>query len=54
MAVDWGFAGQVGGIGFGTVFVVLVILAIAIWLTGLLISRVNTNKSETENQKKGI
>jgi len=53
MAVDWGFAGQVGGIGFGVVFVVLIILALAIWLTGLVLSKIGTDKAEASNKKKG-
>ena len=54
MAVDWGFAGQVGGIGFGFVFAVLIILALAIWLIGLVLSKISTAKAETgDNKKKG-
>jgi sodium pump decarboxylase gamma subunit len=54
MTVDWGFAGQVGGVGFGIVFAVLIILAVAIWLTGLVIRRIGTDKKEeTSNNKKG-
>ncbi|NLL90612.1 MAG: OadG family protein [Dehalococcoidales bacterium] len=34
MNVDWGQALQVGGFGFLLVFVVLTILAIAMWLIG--------------------
>ena len=53
MAVDWGFAGQIGGMGFGTVFAVLIILAVAIWLTGLVISKIGTSKDGTSDRKKG-
>ena len=53
MTVDWGFAGQIGGVGFGIVFAVLIILAIAIWLTGLIIRRIGTDKEETGENKKG-
>ena len=54
MAVDWGFAGQIGGMGFGTVFAVLIILAVAIWLTGLVIGKIGTSKAEAgDNKKKG-
>lgn len=52
MAVDWGFAGQIGGIGFGLVFAVLIILALAIWLTGLVLSRIGTGKAEANNKRK--
>ncbi len=53
MAVDWGFAWQIGGVGFGVVFAVLIILAITIWLTGLVVSKANTAKDETGDSKKG-
>ncbi|MFH1002961.1 MAG: OadG family protein [Chloroflexota bacterium] len=39
MAVDWGFAAQVGGLGFGLVFAVLIILALVIRLVSLVIGR---------------
>ena len=53
MAIDWGFAGQVGGIGFGLVIVVLIILALVIWLTGLVLSKIGASKAETDDKKKG-
>ncbi len=53
MTVDWGFAGQIGGIGFGLVFAVLIILALAIWLTGLVLSKMSTSKAEASDKKKG-
>ena len=37
---DWGFAAQVAGIGFLTVFVVLGILSLVIWLVSLLILKI--------------
>ncbi|MCK4368539.1 MAG: OadG family protein [Dehalococcoidales bacterium] len=51
MAVDWGFAGQVGGIGFGLVFAVLVILAVVIWLVGLVLTKIGAGKGEAEEKK---
>jgi Na+-transporting methylmalonyl-CoA/oxaloacetate decarboxylase gamma subunit len=39
MEVDWTQAWQVGVIGFGLVFSVLIILALAMWLTGRLLSK---------------
>jgi Na+-transporting methylmalonyl-CoA/oxaloacetate decarboxylase gamma subunit len=51
--IDWGFAGQVGGIGFGGVFAVLIILALAIWLVGLVIRKISPSKVETSDKKKG-
>ena len=53
MGIDWGFAGQVGGVGFGMVFVLLIILAVVIWLVGLVVSKTSVSKGETSNNKKG-
>jgi Na+-transporting methylmalonyl-CoA/oxaloacetate decarboxylase gamma subunit len=53
MAVDWGFAGQVGGIGFGAVFVLLIILGVVIWLVGLILNKIGAGKSETSEKGKG-
>ena len=53
MGIDWGFAGLVGGVGFGMVFLLLVILAVVIWLTGLVLSKIGTGKAEASNKKKG-
>jgi Na+-transporting methylmalonyl-CoA/oxaloacetate decarboxylase gamma subunit len=52
MTVDWGFAGQIGGIGFGLVFAVLIILALVIWLTGLVLGKIGTGKAEVNNKRK--
>ncbi len=51
MGVDWGLAGQIGGIGFGLVFVVLTVLALAIWLVGFVLSKIGSGKCETGNRK---
>lgn len=53
MEVPWGEAAQIGGIGFATVFALLVVLAIIIWLTGLVLGKISTGKSEAESKKKG-
>ena len=53
MAVDWGFAGQVGGFGFGLVFLVLIILAVVIWVVGLILGKIDAGKAEAEDKKKG-
>ena len=54
MAVDWGFAGQIGGLGFGFVFLVLIILALAMWLVGLVVRKISVGKKdETDVNKKG-
>jgi len=51
MGVDWGFAGQVGGVGFGMVFAILIVLAIVIWLTGRMVTQIGTDKAEGSKQK---
>ncbi len=53
MAVPWEQAIQVGGVGFGMVFVLLIILAVVIWLTGVILNRIDIRKSETGDEKKG-
>ena len=55
MGVDWTWAqaGQIGGFGFGLVFGVLIILALVIWLTGLILSKITAGKGEASNKKKG-
>ena len=53
MGVDWGFAGQVGGVGFGMVFALLIILAGVIWITGLLVKKTTSDKNKTEKTEKG-
>jgi len=53
MEVPWGQAVQIAGVGFGTVFALLIILAIIIWLTGLVLGKISAGKSETNSQKKG-
>jgi len=53
MEVPWGEALQVGGIGFGTVFALLIILAVVIWLTGLVLGKISAGKSEADSKKKG-
>ncbi len=47
MAVDWAQAWQIGGIGFCLVFAVLVILALVMWLTGLLLKKLGADSSDT-------
>jgi len=53
MGIDWGFAGQVGGIGFGMVFALLIILAVVIWLTGVVLNKISIRKGETGDEKEG-
>ena len=44
---------QIGGVGFGMVFALLIILAIVVWLTGLVLGKIRVGKSETDGKKKG-
>ncbi len=53
MGVDWGLAGQVGGVGFGIVFALLIILAVVIWLVGLVLSKFSVPKDDTNDKEKG-
>jgi Na+-transporting methylmalonyl-CoA/oxaloacetate decarboxylase gamma subunit len=51
--IDWAFAGKIGGIGFGMVFVVLLILAVVLWLTGLVFKKIDAGKEDAGDNKKG-
>ena len=51
--VDWAFAGKIGGVGFGMVFAVLVILAVVLWLVGRIFSKIDAGEKETGDRKKG-
>ena len=55
MEINWGEAWQIGGIGFGMVFVVLAILAVAIWLIGLVIRKIDSRHGggAVEDKKEG-
>ena len=47
----WGQAGQIGGVGFGLVFAVLIVLVVAVWLTGLIVRRLVAGKKEAGAEK---
>jgi len=51
-AINWAEAWQVSGMGFGLVFIVLAILAIAVWLVGLVLRRMDSGGSETTEENK--
>ena len=53
MEIDWGFAAQIGGFGFVLVFAVLIMLALAIWLVGVIVGRVATSKAEGGQERDG-
>jgi Na+-transporting methylmalonyl-CoA/oxaloacetate decarboxylase gamma subunit len=48
MATDWGLAASIAGKSFGTVFLVLVILAVAVWLIGLAFQRLKKGREEVK------
>jgi Na+-transporting methylmalonyl-CoA/oxaloacetate decarboxylase gamma subunit len=51
--VDWGLAIRTGAVGFGLVFVVLVVLALAVWTAGLLVRKYLPARPEAKGGKKG-
>jgi Na+-transporting methylmalonyl-CoA/oxaloacetate decarboxylase gamma subunit len=51
MDITWGEAFRIGGTGFGTVFVVLSILAGAVVLVGLALRRTGQGKAEAGQGK---
>ncbi len=53
MAVDWGFAWQVGAVGFGVVFAILIILGVIIWLVGRILNKIGAGKVEADAERKG-
>ena len=53
MEVDWGYAGQVGGIGFGMVFMLLVILMVVVVLVGAIVKKVEASKNQPDGGEKG-
>ena len=39
METDWAQAWEIGGLGFVLVFIVLMLLALSMWITGKVIAR---------------
>ena len=52
MAIDWGYAVLVSVVGFGLVFVILVILYFVILLTGKVLQKMGLDEPAVENGKK--
>jgi Na+-transporting methylmalonyl-CoA/oxaloacetate decarboxylase gamma subunit len=50
--IDWTEAFKVGGFGFLTVFAVLVILAVAIWIQSIIVYRIihRKDKQKQDNE----
>jgi Na+-transporting methylmalonyl-CoA/oxaloacetate decarboxylase gamma subunit len=53
MTIDWGEASRIGGLGFGIVFILLTFLSLLIWITGIIINRLE-RKNESQEKKKGV
>jgi Na+-transporting methylmalonyl-CoA/oxaloacetate decarboxylase gamma subunit len=51
MAIDWGAAASIAGRSFATVFVVLIILAVAVWLIGLAFQRLKRRGEEAKAEE---
>jgi len=48
--IDWSLAAKIAGGGFGMVFLILAILALVIWLTGLGVRKFSKSKSKSEGK----
>jgi len=46
--IDWGLVAKVAGGGFGVTLLVLVILSISVWVTGLVIREPESAEKETK------
>ncbi|MFC1988828.1 OadG family protein [Chloroflexota bacterium] len=53
MVIDWEQARLIGGLGFGIVFVLLTFLSVLIWLTGLVVSKIDAGGAQVDDKKKG-
>jgi len=51
MEIDWAQAWQIVVIGFGLVFAVLIVLAIVMWLTGWILSKIGGGTDTTEENR---
>jgi Na+-transporting methylmalonyl-CoA/oxaloacetate decarboxylase gamma subunit len=49
--IDWNEVSRVAGIGFGTVFIVLSLLAVAIWIAGWIIYRLSSRGGEENSSQ---
>jgi Na+-transporting methylmalonyl-CoA/oxaloacetate decarboxylase gamma subunit len=50
LETDWAQAWEIGGLGFGLVFAVLMVLALAMWITGKVIARFSKGDVEEEGR----
>ncbi|MBT3362492.1 MAG: OadG family protein [Chloroflexi bacterium] len=49
---NWSDAWNVAGVGFGVVFLVLIVLAVAIWITGYIVKRMEARTKNTKAKEK--
>jgi hypothetical protein len=49
---NWGDVWQVAIVGFGVVFLVLIVLAVAIWITGFVVKKMEARSQNTKVEKK--
>jgi hypothetical protein len=45
---DWSDVWKVAGVGFSVVFLVLIILAVAIWVTGIVVNKMEIREKNKE------
>jgi Na+-transporting methylmalonyl-CoA/oxaloacetate decarboxylase gamma subunit len=51
LAVDWGEVAAIAGAGLGMVVIVLAILAIATWIAGKLLNRIDSKREKQSSQQ---
>ena len=51
MDIDWGRALEIGGLGFGLVFIVLTLLALTMWFSGIVLKKLGLDKEPEEGKK---
>lgn len=51
METDWAQALEIGGLGFGLVFAVLMLLSLAMWITGKVIARFSKGDAAEEGRE---
>jgi len=49
--IDWNLVAKIAGGGFGMVFLVLAILALLVWITGLGVRRFSKSGSKDEERR---
>ncbi len=53
MEVPWAQAVQIGVVGFSMVFLLLIMLGVVMWLTGLVLGKIGISEVEAADKKKG-